>query len=118
MHEGIRSPSTQCRNDDLPSSGSSDDPSKYRPLEAAKAWPLGDPVDRLTEHLVGGDEMTRSEIEALRTECRERVTEAVAEAEKLGTLGSSSTTSPVELFRHVYAEMPPHLVEQRQELGF
>ncbi len=100
------------------SHSSSDDPSKYRPIEAAKAWPLGDPVDRLSEHLIGIGAMTLGDLEALKSECRDRVTEVVAEAEKLGTLNSGPPQSPVEMFRHVYAEMPPHLVEQRQELGY
>ncbi len=100
------------------SHSSSDDPSKYRPDEAAKAWPLGDPVDRLTEHLVGGGEMSLSEMETIRSECRAAVDGAVAEAERMGTLNSGPSLSPVEMFRHVYAEMPPHLVEQRQELGY
>ncbi len=100
------------------SHSSSDDPSKYRPIEAAKAWPLGDPVDRLSEHLIGIGAMTLGDLEALKSECRDRVTEVVAEAEKLGTLNSGPPQSPVDMFRHVYAEMPPHLVEQRQELGY
>ncbi len=100
------------------SHSSSDDPSKYRPVEAAKAWPLGDPVDRLSEHLIGAGQLTLSDIEAIRTGARDRVLAAVAEAESMGTLNSGPPLSPVDLFRHVYAEMPPHLVEQRQELGY
>jgi 2-oxoisovalerate dehydrogenase E1 component alpha subunit len=99
------------------SHSSSDDPSKYRPIEAAKAWPLGDPIDRLTDHLLGDGAMTLSDVETLKNECRTKVDSAVAEAEKLGTLGSAEL-SPVEMFRHVYAEMPPHLIEQRQEVGY
>ena len=64
------------------------------------------------------EERVRQELEALKTECRDNVSVVVAEAEKLGTLNSGPATSPVEMFRHVYAEMPPHLLEQRQELGF
>src|SRR4028119_3592 len=30
----------------------SDDPSGYRPLNEAKAWPLGDPIARLKAHLI------------------------------------------------------------------
>src|SRR5205085_1747943 len=30
----------------------SDDPSRYRPAEEAKLWPLGDPVERLKGHLI------------------------------------------------------------------
>ena len=31
----------------------SDDPSKYRPKDEYKAFPLGDPIDRLKNHLIG-----------------------------------------------------------------
>ena len=31
---------------------SSDDPSRYRPGDEHEAWPGGDPVDRLVQHLV------------------------------------------------------------------
>ena len=31
----------------------SDDPSKYRPADEWKAWPLGDPIERLRRHLIG-----------------------------------------------------------------
>jgi 2-oxoisovalerate dehydrogenase E1 component alpha subunit len=100
------------------SHSSSDDPSKYRPVEAAKAWPLGDPIDRLTEHLIGAGHLTLSEREAITDQARQAVNAAVAEAESIGTLNSGPAVSPVEMFRHVYAEMPPHLIEQRQELGY
>ena len=30
----------------------SDDPSKYRPKDEGTAWPLGDPIERLKEHLI------------------------------------------------------------------
>jgi len=30
----------------------SDDPSRYRPSDDAKAWPLGDPIERLKVHLI------------------------------------------------------------------
>lgn len=100
------------------SHSSSDDPTRYRPAEAAKAWPLGDPIDRLTEHLIGAGHLTIGDVEAIRGEARERVNTAVTEAESMGTLNSGPPLSPVDMFRHVYAEMPPHLVEQRQQLGF
>jgi 2-oxoisovalerate dehydrogenase E1 component alpha subunit len=31
---------------------SSDDPSRYRPADEWKSWPLGDPIERLKQHLV------------------------------------------------------------------
>lgn len=100
------------------SHSSSDDPSKYRPADAAKAWPLGDPIERLTQHLLKSGAATQGDIDALTEECRTVVNEAVDKAEKLGTINTGPKPSPAEMFRYVYAEMPPHLVEQRQDLGY
>src|SRR2546430_16601507 len=33
----------------------SDDPARYRPKEEWRAWPLGDPVTRLKQHLIALD---------------------------------------------------------------
>jgi len=41
----------------------------------------------------------------------------VLEAEELGTMNSGPRLSASHMFANVYAEMPPHLREQRQELG-
>ena len=40
------------------------------------------------------------------------------EAEAIGTLHSGNRPSPREMFEDVYAEMPPHLVRQRHEVGY
>jgi 2-oxoisovalerate dehydrogenase E1 component alpha subunit len=100
------------------SHSSSDDPSKYRPVDAAKAWPLGDPIERLTQHLLATNATTQPEVDQIHEQASATVHEAVGKAEKLGTLNSGPKPSPAEMFRYVYAEMPPHLVEQRQQLGF
>lgn len=100
------------------SHSSSDDPSKYRPADAAKSWPMGDPVERLTQHLLKTGGATQDDIDRLTEECRIEVNEAVDKAEKLGTINSGPKPSPAEMFKYVYAEMPPHLVEQRQDLGY
>ena len=49
----------------------SDDPSKYRPLDEWKAWPLGDPIDRLAAHLVTLGEWSPSNRPSWRTMCGE-----------------------------------------------
>ena len=100
------------------SHSTSDDPSRYRPKDAAKAWPLGDPVNRLTQHLFTSGQATKADIDRIHDESRAAVTEAVAKAEKLGDINSGPKPSPAEMFRHVYAEIPAHLMEQRQELGY
>ena len=100
------------------SHSTSDDPSRYRPKDAAQAWPLGDPVDRLTRHLLHSGAATQADIDGIHEESKTTVLEAVDKAEKLGTLTTGPKPSPAEMFRHVYADLPPHLVEQRHELGY
>jgi 2-oxoisovalerate dehydrogenase E1 component alpha subunit len=43
----------------------SDDPSGYRPAGEAKAWPLGDPIERLKAHLIALGEWDEERHEAL-----------------------------------------------------
>jgi len=100
------------------SHSTSDDPSRYRPKDAAKSWPLGDPVERLTQHLFATGGATKTDIDRIHTDAEATVADAVERAEKLGTLNSGPKPSPAEMFRHVYSDIPPHLLEQRHELGF
>lgn len=95
----------------------SDDPSRYRPADEGKCWPLGDPVARLKTHLDGlgawnDDEQARAEKEAA-----EEVRAANSEAAKFGTLGEGKVASAKTMFEDVYSEMPPHLRRQRQQMG-
>jgi 2-oxoisovalerate dehydrogenase E1 component alpha subunit len=99
------------------SHSSADDPSRYRPAEAPVRWPLGDPITRLEAHLLASGATTTADIDRLRADVTDRVVATVTEAEELGTMNSGPSLSARHMFEHVYAEMPPHLWEQRQELG-
>jgi 2-oxoisovalerate dehydrogenase E1 component alpha subunit len=61
----------------------SDDPSRYRPKERLGAWPLGDPVERLKEHLIALGEWSEARHEALVEELREHVSACWEEAVQL-----------------------------------
>jgi len=95
----------------------SDDPSRYRPIEEAQSWPLGDPIDRLKRHLVISDEWSEEQHGALGEEVRETVVTAQKEAERLGTLGNGPRHSSNTMFEDVFKEMPWHLQAQQQQLG-
>jgi 2-oxoisovalerate dehydrogenase E1 component alpha subunit len=97
---------------------SSDDPSSYRPKDEASAWPLGDPIERLKGHLIGGGSWSVAEHRALELEVGEVLAAAQKKAESYGTLGSGSSPSPREIFEDVYRDMPEHLRRQRDEAGF
>jgi len=95
----------------------SDDPSRYRPADEAKAWPLGDPVARLKNHLIALGKWSEQDQAALEAECTEVVRAAQKEAEEHGVLGSGKIPSVKTMFEDVYKEMPWHLRKQRQEMG-
>ena len=96
----------------------SDDPSAYRPKEEGDAWPLGDPILRLKGYLVKRGIWSEERHTQAEAEIKDEVLQAQKEAEEIGTLSSGSVPSARDMFEDVYAEMPPHLVKQRQEAGF
>jgi len=95
----------------------SDDPSRYRPSDEAKTWPLGDPIERLKSHLVGLGKWSEEEHQALHDEVVELVRKASKESETYGTLHGGARPSVKTMFEDVYKEMDWRLLQQRQELG-
>lgn len=94
----------------------SDDPTKYRPASEAQAWPLGDPIERLKQHLIRIDEWSEQRHSALTAELTEAVRAASKQAEAVGTFGKSKPSTR-EMFEDVYKEADWRIVEQRRELG-
>ncbi|ABI64997.1 3-methyl-2-oxobutanoate dehydrogenase (2-methylpropanoyl-transferring) subunit alpha [Maricaulis maris] len=95
----------------------SDDPSGYRPKGENAIWPLGDPIERLKQHLIGLGEWDEERHAALEKELNELVIASYKEAESHGTL-HDGPLSPVEsIFEDVYAEPDWRLRRQRQDLG-
>src|SRR5436190_6860240 len=64
----------------------SDDPNRYRPAEEWELWPLGDPIERLSRHLIRGGEWSAERQAQLASELADEVREAAREAERYGTL--------------------------------
>ena len=96
----------------------SDDPSAYRPAEESAAWPLGDPILRMRNHLIARGIWTEARHVQAEAEIMAEVVAAQKEAEAIGTLHQGLRPSPRDMFDDVYAEMPAHLRRQRQEAGF
>lgn len=94
----------------------SDDPTKYRPADEASHWPLGDPIERLKNHLIRNGEWDDERHRALVEATDQRVKGALKAAEAIGTLGKSKP-SVREMFEGVFKEPDWRLIEQRQELG-
>jgi 2-oxoisovalerate dehydrogenase E1 component subunit alpha len=94
----------------------SDDPGKYRPADAARHWPLGDPIDRLKRHLIGIGEWSDVQHEALSAQIAQEVRAAAKAAEAVGTLGTSRP-SLAAMFEHVFDTPDDRLTHQRRALG-
>lgn len=94
----------------------SDDPSRYRPKEEWRAWPLGDPVARLKQHLISIGEWSEERHTALEQELEAHVMACWKEAMTYGTVTEGPTLDPLSMFEDVFHDMPPHLKRQREEL--
>lgn len=95
----------------------SDDPSKYRPADDWARFPLGDPIDRLKQHLIGIGAWSEEEHQRTQKEYEAEVLAAQKMAESHGTLATGQTSSVATMFEDVYKDMPWHLRRQRQKLG-
>ncbi|MBV8184094.1 MAG: 3-methyl-2-oxobutanoate dehydrogenase (2-methylpropanoyl-transferring) subunit alpha [Hyphomicrobiales bacterium] len=95
----------------------SDDPAAYRPKTESDAWPLGDPVIRLKNHLIRRGVWSEARHKQAEAEILDGVVTAQKEAESHGTLHAGGKPSVRDMFEGVYAEMPPHLRRQRQQAG-
>ena len=96
----------------------SDDPSAYRSKREAAAWPLGDPIERLKQHLIKIGEWSEERHKQSEAEITDEVVSLQKAAEAVGTLGDGKAPSARDMFEGVYEQMPPHLVRQRQEAGY
>ncbi|HSX54563.1 MAG TPA: 3-methyl-2-oxobutanoate dehydrogenase (2-methylpropanoyl-transferring) subunit alpha [Sphingomonas sp.] len=92
----------------------SDDPTQYRSAGEPTAWPLGDPIARLKQHLIALGEWDEERHAEQDRELAEEVKAAQKEAEKNGILGHGLHQPLDSLFDGVFEEMPWHLQEQRQ----
>jgi 2-oxoisovalerate dehydrogenase E1 component alpha subunit len=100
------------------SHSTSDDASRYRPKDDVSAWPLGDPIERLKRHLVARGAWNDERHVQMVAELEEEIAAAAREARSYGTLHDGSRPSPATIFEDVYKEMPRHLREQRQQMGY
>ncbi|MDQ1260166.1 MAG: 2-oxoisovalerate dehydrogenase component alpha subunit [Pseudomonadota bacterium] len=95
----------------------SDDPSKYRPADDWQRFPLGDPIERLKQHLIAIGEWSEERHTQAQKELEAEVIAAQKEAESHGTLLDGRVPSAATMFDDVYKDMPEHLRRQRQQLG-
>jgi 2-oxoisovalerate dehydrogenase E1 component alpha subunit len=94
----------------------SDDPSRYRPADEWKSWPLGDPIERLKNHLIARGDWSEEQHADLVADSDREVLASAKEAEAYGTLLDGRVASPRSIFEDVFKEMPEHLQRQRRQM--
>ncbi len=97
----------------------SDDPTGYRPKEEPENWPLGDPIERLAQHLRVLGEWDDARQAAMDGEIDTEVRAAQKQAEENGVLRAATIDFPQQvetMFEDVYAELPWNLKEQQAEM--
>lgn len=90
----------------------SDDPRRYRSADEEQLWLKRDPIPRFQQYLLQKEVLTADKMESLEAEVKAEIQRAVDEAESRIKRGAD----PLQMFEHVYAEMPVGLREQREEL--
>jgi 2-oxoisovalerate dehydrogenase E1 component alpha subunit len=99
----------------------SDDPARYRAKDDAEHWPLGDPIQRLKQHLIKIGEWSEERHQAMSAELEALVASSWKEAIKFGTMTEGPRLNPDTMFEDVFKDMPQNLQRQqallRKELG-
>jgi pyruvate dehydrogenase E1 component alpha subunit len=86
---------------------SADDPGRYRSAELTESWRQRDPIERLRRYLQHHQRWSEAVQEQLEREAAAEVDRAVEAAEALPAFTAGET------FDAMFAELPPHLAEQR-----
>jgi 2-oxoisovalerate dehydrogenase E1 component alpha subunit len=94
----------------------SDDPTRYRPRNEWEAFPLGDPVERLKQHLIKNGSWSENRHAEMETELKTTVEAAWKEAVSYGTMTEPPFLDVRLAFEDVFEEMPEHLEKQRDKL--
>ncbi len=88
-----------------------DDPTKYRSEDEVKAWEAKEPLPRFRRYVEQKGVIDEAAHAALEAEVDAQIRESIERAE------ARMTPDLLEVFEHVYAERPPELEAQRQELA-
>lgn len=91
----------------------SDDPKKYRSEEEVELWRRRDPLIRYRNYLVRKNILPEIQLPVLEEEVKQQIQSAVDRAEqRMQELGD-----PLDMFDHLYADLPPHLRAQKEALA-
>ena len=91
-----------------------DDPKRYRADSECEEWMKKEPLIRFAKYIQNKGIMSEKELIALDEEIDVEVKEAVAKAEEMAKSDELMDTD--RIFDYLYAEVPAHLQEEREEL--
>src|SRR5580693_7835853 len=94
----------------------SDDPARYRAKDDQEHWPLGDPIERLKQHLIKLGEWSEDRHRALSAELEALVVASWQQAVTYGTMSEGPKLNADLMFEDVFKEMPQHLLKQREQM--
>lgn len=89
-----------------------DDPSRYRSEEEVAAWRARDPLTRFAAYLRHQKLLDEGQQKEMEEKVLARIQQAVESAERM----MAELGDPLDMFNHLYAEIPPYLARQRDEL--
>ncbi len=90
-----------------------DDPKRYRTDEEVEIWRKRDPLPRFANYLLQKGTVTKEVLENLESQVLQEIQAAVERAEEqMKTLGD-----PLDMFNHLFVELPPHLLLQKSVLA-
>jgi pyruvate dehydrogenase E1 component alpha subunit len=90
-----------------------DDPKRYRSDAEVEQWRKRDPLIRFEKYLLDKGLLSEEKRNQIESEVLDEIQAAVDRAEKqMEALGD-----PMDMFDHAYADMPPHLKEQKADLA-
>lgn len=91
-----------------------DDPKRYRDEEEVETWQKRDPLPRFQTYLKTKGLLSDEDIDEVEEDIQAQIQEAIDRAEgRMKELAGEQLT----MFDYMYAEMPPYLQEQREELA-
>ncbi len=90
-----------------------DDPKRYRTDDEVEGWKARDPITRFQKYLRDKGLLSDEKIASFEEEIKGEIQTAVDNAENF----MKTHGDPMDMFNHVYAELPAHLVKQNEELA-
>ncbi len=89
-----------------------DDPKRYRSEEEVESWRKKDPLPRFQRYLLDKGTLSEADLPTIETEVLDTIQGAIDRAEDK----MKRMSNPLDMFDHLYDELPTSLKDQKQQL--